>query len=47
MTGKKKRKPLKNVGKYNTGHSKRKNFTWNEVNKKVRNKEEWTQFVHE
>ena len=35
---KEKRTPEENVEKFNSGHFKRKNVTWNEISKKIRNK---------
>ena len=44
---KKKRTPEKDMRKFNRGHFKRKNVTWDEASKKVRNKKEWAKFAHE
>ena len=41
------RTPEENMRKYNSGHSKRQNVTWNEINKKVRNKKDRSKFIHE
>ena len=47
MIGKRKRGRPRKTGEFKSEHFKRKNVTWNEASKKVRNGKTCAKFVHE